>query len=234
VRNGVIKGINGSAVDLRDEAFVDGLRVSNTFLHGIAVGPRSLVTRSRVTAVGRSGLFLGAGSGYADNVIAKTGQFFAFGSVSGGKPTGGNVCDDGRCPGGRRFYLTQDPVNGAQALTVCEGGFHMASRWEIEDPTVLRYDRLRGFEYPDPSDQGLGPPSDQIGWIRSGASGNTASLVDFNCTVWTSTALQALGSSMRLKASSSSEGSPPEIGLQWVMTATQCAGALRVWCVEDD
>ena len=37
--------------------------------------------------------------------------------------------------GPRKFYLTKTEHNGAQALSACAPGYHMASLWEIHDPT---------------------------------------------------------------------------------------------------
>ncbi len=227
VRSGTIAGINGSAINLRDEAFVDAVSVSNTFFHGIILGPRSLATRNRITAVGRSGLLLGAGSGYGQNVVSLTGLFLAFGSVSGGKPVGGNVCDDGRCPGARRFYLTQNTVNGAGPLSACDAGFHMASRWEIEDPSSLRYDTLRGFVYPT-SDQGVGPPAYAEGWVRTGFYVGTATGASFaNCGFWTN------GSSGEGTLAQLLGGAPPPPN-PWSLTSATCSSSRNVWCVEDD
>jgi hypothetical protein len=228
VRNGTIAGINGSAIVLRDEAFVDAVSVTNTFFHAIILGPRSLATRNRITSTGRSGLFLGAGSGYGENVIAMTGQFFTFGSVNGGKPVGGNVCDDGRCPGARRFYLTQTPVNGAAASTACDAGFHMASRYELLDVTGLRYDAARGYELPVPSDQGQGPPQSLLGWLRTGTPPSFTAIVGTgNCSAWSVT---------------NGQGTIAELNANWdlfhdtgwVYALSTCSSSNRVWCVEDD
>jgi len=228
VRNGTVAGISGSAIELRDEAFVDAVSVSNTFLHGIVVGPRSLVTRSRVSAVGRSGLLLGPASGYGQNVITMTGQFLPFGSVSGGRPVGANICDDGGCPGARRFYLTQESVNGAAASTACAAGFHMASRYELLDVSGLRYDTARGQALAAPNDQGHGPPQGLLGWLRTGATPSFSATVGTgNCTAWSGT---------------SGKGTIAELNSNWdlfhdtgwIYSMLDCTNQLRVWCVEDD
>jgi hypothetical protein len=229
VRNGSILGINGSAVVLRDEALVDALSVSNTSTHGIVLGPRSLATRNRITAVGRSGLFLGAGSGYGQNVIASTGQFFTFGSVFGGKPVGGNVCDDGLCPGARRFYLTTASYPGNVAPLGCDPGFHMASRWELQQVSTLRYDAVRGYAHPSINDQVPGPPSNQAGWIRVGMPQTSTSTIGFaNCNAWQSQDASAFGTFANLIAAiPTTEGS-------FTLGTSSCDDLLRVWCIEDD
>jgi len=230
VRNGAIIGINGSAIRLRDGAFVDAVVVSDTFLYGMELGPNSLATRNRITAVGRSGLLLGSGSGYRDNIIARTGQFFTVGSVSGGKPTGGNVCDDGRCPLGRRFYLTQNPFFGDQPLTACDSGFHMASRWELQQVSSLTYDSTRGFVFSGNNDQLPGPPYDATaGWARTGSRSNPDFIPGVgNCSAWTSQNQSDFGNVLVL---SRYDSSPP--GLFKIDTAS-CSSKLQVWCVEDD
>ena len=47
--------------------------------------------------------------------------------------------------GPRKFYLTQALHNGAQALSACAQGYHMASLWEIHDTSNLRYDTDLGL-----------------------------------------------------------------------------------------
>ncbi len=58
--------------------------------------------------------------------------------------------------GPRKFYLTKTLHTGAQALSACATGYHMASLWEIHDPTNLRYNTELGFT--SGSDSGFGPP----------------------------------------------------------------------------
>ena len=60
-------------------------------------------------------------------------------------------------PFARGFYLTTSEHNGANALTACTRGFHMASLWEVFDPTNLAYDTTLGTT---DQDSGSGPPSD--------------------------------------------------------------------------
>ena len=229
VRNGSITGINGTAIELRDRAFVDAVTISDTFFNGMTLGPNSMATRNRVTAIGRSGLLLGAGSGYGQNVIAQTGLFFAFGSVSGGKSMGGNVCDDGRCPGARRFYLTPGALPGNQALTACDAGFHMASRWELQQLSTLRYDASRGFVHGGLSDQLPGPPSNEAGWIRVGMPPLVSNSPAFaNCNAWQSGSNADYGTFANLIASE------PTLAGSFTLGATRCNISFNVWCIEDD
>lgn len=235
VRNGSIVGVT-QAIDLRDEAFVDAVSVSSTSFHGIVLGPNSLVTRTRVTSVGRSALFLGQGSGYAQNVFARTGQFFAFGSVFGGEPVGENACDDDRCGGARRrFYLTPSDFDGAAADTACDAGFHMASRFELQDPSALRYDFARGFIWSGVHDQGQGPPHTSFGWIRTGGQASTLETVGLgNCNSWQSASAGHYGNVLQLRHEHPTNDPGPAIEHGWRFFLQSCSFALPVWCVEDD
>jgi len=220
VRNGSITGV-GTAVVLRDEALVDALSVSNTSSHAIVLGPRSLATRNRITAVGRSALSLGAGSGYGQNVIASTGQFLAFGSVLGGRSIGGNVCDDGRCPNVQRYYMTSAFSLGNQAQSACEAGFHMASVLDLQHASALSYDATRGIASTF-GDQLPGPPTSVPGWARSGTSSfATGAAGVANCNGWQS-------------AGSSDQGTVAALSFGAVaLTLGNCGAGAHVWCIED-
>jgi hypothetical protein len=65
----------------------------------------------------------------------------------------------------RAFYLTQTQHTGGEALTACAAGYHMASLWEIFDPSNLRYESDLGRKN---DDSGFGPPTGEVGWIRTG------------------------------------------------------------------
>jgi hypothetical protein len=73
--------------------------------------------------------------------------------------------------GGKKFFLSRNTVWGDQALDACGQGYHMASLWEIFDPTLLKYDTKRGGTL---GDAGSGPPAGLQGWIRTGANPNPA------------------------------------------------------------
>ena len=72
---------------------------------------------------------------------------------------------------GQKFYLTKDSFQGGQALTACAKPFHMASLWEILDPSNLKYDTGRGYIN---DDSGSGAPANVIGWIRTGGPASGA------------------------------------------------------------
>src|SRR5438132_357918 len=50
---------------------------------------------------------------------------------------------------GRRFYLTVGTFPGNKVLDACAHGYHMASRFELLDVALLRYDSRVGFTTDD-------------------------------------------------------------------------------------
>ena len=131
---------------------------------------------------------------------------------------------------GRKFYLTKDRFTGAQALTACASGYHMASLWEIFDPSNLRYNKILGLTN---DDSGSGPPSDRSGWIRTGASSFVLSAPGHsNCAVWTSSSNSDFGTAVELEddfdAQSDDRANP------WTSHALSCdANFVQVWCVQN-
>jgi hypothetical protein len=130
----------------------------------------------------------------------------------------------------RWFYLTTAYHSGGAADTACDSGFHMASFYEILDPSNLRYDTGRG-EVSD--DSGQGPPQGVVGWIRTGyLSYEDQHPGRSNCLAWTSWSASDYGTTAWLDHQqlfdSTSTVNP------WVYTAYGCSStAVRVWCVED-
>ena len=129
--------------------------------------------------------------------------------------------------GMRQYYLTITSHSGASADEVCAGGYHFASLWEILDPASLKYNTSLGSIQ---LDSGQGPPSNLVGWVRTGYNGNTSSTVGMgNCLAW-------------LSSNSIYNGTVADLPHQWT-TATNlhvwntssysCNTSTRVWCVED-
>jgi hypothetical protein len=128
----------------------------------------------------------------------------------------------------RTFYLTSGKsFNGGQASTGCAAGFHLASQWEIVDPSNLRYDTTLGFTQ---GDSGEGPPGtdstnvnvgDVDGWARDGLAASNG-----NCLAYTSSASGVSGFVIHLDVSTRSWSTAPS-------TASSCSIPRRVWCVED-
>jgi len=129
--------------------------------------------------------------------------------------------------GMRQFYLTSATFNGAQVLNACAAGFHMASLWEIADPSNLKYNTALGKTRPD---SGEGPPSDP-GWVRTGYDSTYDSIAGRgNCDAWT-TGEQAKRGSLVMPALDW-EGSDDDIGV-WNAMYVDCDVPIWVWCVED-
>jgi len=190
--------------------------------NGIEVGAGSRLFGNVSSGNHGLGAVVGAGTSLAQNVFEGN----AGGSVSGGRATGGNVCDDGRCSarGTRRFYLTSQGANGSQALSACVAGFHMAAFWELQDLSALEYAPhlgRTGF------DTGKGAPNDP-GWARTGVANNAASSI--SCNVWTTTS--GTGQWVALVEPTSAAGSGSNIA-PWVKGTTACSTSFPVWCVED-
>jgi hypothetical protein len=128
---------------------------------------------------------------------------------------------------GRKFYLTQTVQDGSQALTACADGYHMASFWEISDPSNLRYNINIGATLPD---SGLGPPN-QPGWIRTGGFADEDDVPgQGNCLAWTSGTFPQAGTSVQF---SLSWADPAQQASPWRSQAPFCDVPQRVWCVEN-
>ena len=129
----------------------------------------------------------------------------------------------------RRYYLTNTAHDGNEVLTACASGFHMASLWEIQDPTDLRYDNSLGFSR---ADSGSGPPSGTFGWIRTGWDSDEASFTgSSNCRAYTSDSPFGEGSVVALdriwRSDQAGKISP------WTASGGLCFEPIRVWCVQD-
>jgi len=126
------------------------------------------------------------------------------------------------------YYLTMDTYNGAEMLSACTNGYHVASMWEILDPSALVYDTSLGYTQ---ADSGQGPPSYQWahGWIRAGnwaADGSPVAGVA-NCQAWTSNSPNAYGTFIDIRSDWTVER---DIGI-WLAFAGACNIERRVWCV---
>jgi hypothetical protein len=130
--------------------------------------------------------------------------------------------------GMRQYYLTMDWYEGDEALTACASGYHMASLWEILDPSNLKYNTDLGDTG---DDSGQGPPSLSGGWVRTGYSSSGSSTKGIgNCNAWTSSDCSPDGPYACLTPWWAA-------GLEelhvWEFSSYNCCSHLRVWCVED-
>lgn len=130
--------------------------------------------------------------------------------------------------GYRSFYLTKDNFDGANALTACETGYHMASLWEILDPSNLKYNTTLGYTA---ADSGEGPPTTRDGWIRTGYEANTSTTPgNANCSAWTSNNESHYGSYVKLLDTWSYMS---QLIFVWFPYEAHCNAAFKVWCVAD-
>jgi hypothetical protein len=137
------------------------------------------------------------------------------------------------------YYLTKTKHNGSQALTACAAGYHMASIWEIHDPSALRYNTALGYKT---DDSGLGPPI-APGWIRTGSASSPGDpdpnyIQPFgNCFAWTSTDASHFGKLVNLHIPfvQLRESVPPYFPQipPWESSAATCNTNNRVWCMKD-
>ena len=129
----------------------------------------------------------------------------------------------------RKFYLTKDTFTGAQALTACAKGYHMASLYEIFDVSNLRYNTILGLTA---DDSGFGPPTSDFGWIRTGQSSSAASIPGVgNCFVWSSDLSTAEGTAVQLRFNFDFQSD--DVVNPWTSDASPCHGTIRVWCVQN-
>ena len=131
--------------------------------------------------------------------------------------------------GPRKFYLTQTTHNGANALSACASGYHMASMSEIVDPSNLRYDTDLGRTN---DDSGFGPPNMHLGWIRTGNPPNSLffPVGSVNCNAWTSAFVGDGGTAVSLLLEWNGAGTPTS---PWHAVSINCSNTPNVWCVQD-
>jgi hypothetical protein len=152
--------------------------------------------------------------------------------------TPGSISTTSATLGVRQFYLTRTLHNGAQAQTACAEGYHMASVWEMADPSALEYNTTLGQ---GSSDSGAGPPTafgrslpplPAHGWVRTGFDDSTDGIEGLaSCDAWSSDNGAHWGTVANLP---SSWGSGTEDVGVWNAEVRACDWIVRVWCVEDD
>lgn len=154
----------------------------------------------------------------------------------------------------RQYYVTRDYYDGSEAINACAPGFHMASIWEILDPSNLSYNselgdwsQFDGGEGQPPAYIWIGAVFPAGGWIRTGyLRSYSADPGMANCFGWTTNAvtidldnspnvppvitITPKGSTAHLRWEWDGEPSPFEA---WEVSATECHLSRPVWCVED-
>ncbi len=133
-------------------------------------------------------------------------------------------------PAPRSYYLTSSYApTGATADTACAAGYHMASLWEIADPSHLRYNTALGDAQ---GDSGYGPPTITYGWVRTGYDSDNSGLAGkANCNVWSSSNAGHYGSVVRLPTGWSVPADQ-DVGV-WNVNFQKCDLGAPVWCVAD-
>ena len=229
VRNGTVRGFASNCVGLGPGGRIEALSVRDCGRIGISAPSGGVVVGNAVSETGQQGLFV-LNSSYSQNAVSETGLggggHFA---ITGGAATGGNYCADGSCSrdGSRMFYQTKEPHDGAQALTACDPGFHMASLWEIRDPSNLFYFASLGQTS---ADSGMGPPADRFGWVRTGVEAMVTNLP--NCQAWQSNSGFDVGTVVKLPPTWNT--TEPYVSIRpWESGSAFCIGGLPVWCVSD-
>jgi len=142
----------------------------------------------------------------------------------------------------RRFYLTSGTFPGNKVLDACGRGYHMASRFELLDVGMLRYDAHLGFQT---DDAGSGPPShaaaygtqDPSGWVRTGGSSRFTDATDrqgsalTNCAAWSTSSPEAYGTVAYLSDRFTVAGGAA--APVWDGGAERCDVPRHVWCIGD-
>jgi hypothetical protein len=147
-------------------------------------------------------------------------------------PTRGQVNNPGGPPfAPRTFYMTNTNHDGSQALFACTSGYHMASLWEIFDPSNLKYNRELGFTY---ADSGSGPPSDRFAWIRTGGPiVPTAEVGKNNCKGWMSHDEDVYGTLIKLSPIWAIDSPNMNTISPWEAFTSTCNSERQVWCLQD-
>jgi hypothetical protein len=132
--------------------------------------------------------------------------------------------------GMRQFYVTTSFYTGTLALTACAPGYHMASIWEIADPSNLKYNTVLGGTWYDP-DSGQGPPALFYGWVRTGyVSSGSDTVGEGNCKAWSSSSQVYEGTVAALP--SDWTAGTQDAGV-WDAVKATCSTSNFVWCIED-
>jgi hypothetical protein len=127
------------------------------------------------------------------------------------------------------FYITNFSVQGAGADTSCAAGYHMASLWEIFDPSARTYANLPVAK--TRTDQGSGPVAGWWGWVRTGYDSSVQDQAGrANCSLWSSSTAGEYGTIVKLTDNWTAAAQTVN---PWQPQTWSCAGTAPVWCVSD-
>lgn len=118
------------------------------------------------------------------------------------------------------FYLSEAFHAGDVATSACSAGFHMASKWELQDLSQLTYAKDAVGAASSGYDLGSGdqPPTGRLGWVHTGV---LESLVNStagwaHCSGWTS--LSGNGTILFIE--------PTSMPFEWVSQSKACSTSL--------
>ncbi len=235
VVNGAIVGIAGNGIRLGRASRVEDVLVSNATSRGIWISePNGHVSGCSVDSTGLAGIVVRPPTSVVSgNAVSASGFQIPNPTIVGAAGGGGNACDDSGCPRYRRYYMSFEDADGAAATSACALGFHMASLWEIHDPSHLSYDWTIAGTLSN-RDTGPGPVAGIYAWVRTGnlATGLSGGQPGRdNCLGWTTNSGGYFGTSAAL----SIWWDQPALGGQpWVAQSVACSAAfMSTWCVED-
>jgi hypothetical protein len=138
--------------------------------------------------------------------------------------------------GMRRYYLTKESFRGgdenllaANGAGACTLGYHMASIWELLDPSALRYNPNLGYGN---DDSGMGPPSYTPGWIRTGNQMTNTAIIpgQANCGAWGGN--DGYGTIVNMP-SDWDDYNQQDIQF-WDAAFRSCKKKTQAWCVSDE
>ena len=134
------------------------------------------------------------------------------------------------------YYLTMNSVDGGDAVTACDSGFHMASISEIQVPSNLQYASRSTTAYDSLVDdsQDSGPPLSRMGWVRSGVYPPSGFVYD--CDDHLATRDHQSGTTFTLYALLLNLATAQPASHQntwWHVAQHECSQPEPVWCVED-
>ena len=225
VMNGLISGMGNSGIlSTQPLTRLESVRSIGNGIHGAQISSTSQVTRSLFVGNGGQGLqLLGEDTIFMENTMS--GNFGA--AVTGGVPVSGNHCDDGSCSHFvlRRVLISSTQNTGGEAPEQCPDGFHMASLFEVLDPTSFKW---VGSQF---SDAGGGPPSGFPAWIRTGINGAGIPITpgQANCELWDSNSSEKFGSVASLVWDTDVTGD----AFPWKLDIFSCDTVRPTWCAED-
>ena len=143
--------------------------------------------------------------------------------------------NDGAPAKAKVYYLTVNSFSGGDAITACDSGFHMASLSEIQDPSNLQYATRGTAAYDALVDgEGFEPPSDHMGWVRTGFFPITGDpdYSDFSVSSFDQHSGTTLSLHTQIWGDPYMDPYPTDTETGWHVNQIAYNRAQQVWCVE--